>query len=265
MKTGQPFRAGIVNVGMTNTAMILDSIDINRGTYPDTTTAIATTMKISLGKRKDLQTVSKPPITLILAAPRPLRLERILPVVSTLGVNHIAIIGAEKVQKDYLGIQLLQKPEMMRPLLIEGLEQVEVDYHLPTYSVHKSFHKFITFDIKSIDSSSSSTGESDAVEYVRIVTQPQFPTMIDPSSSSSSAEGEGSRLLPPSIRISELFQELYSNDKNNKVSNSTMKLVIAIGPEGGWTFDELYAFVKRGYRLVHFGDRILRTDTAVWL
>ena len=71
MKAGQPFRAGIVNVGMTNTAMILDSIDINRGTYPDTTTAIATTMKISLGKRKDLQTVSKPPITLILAAPRP--------------------------------------------------------------------------------------------------------------------------------------------------------------------------------------------------
>lgn len=288
MQVGQPFRAGVVDIGMTSAALILDSSAdtnsihdtknitnealISKSTLSSTTSSASSlsqtnteTMRISLGKRIDLQTVPKPPISLILAAPRPLRLERILPVASTLGVRHIAIIGAEKVQKDYLGIQMLQKPQLMRSMLVEGLEQVEVDYHLPTYSVHKSFNKFINFEIKSVDSPVDTpvtvTNTTDKVEIVRIITQPQFPIMID-----TSVSGQV-RTLPPSIRISELFKELFPSEITEKSEitgqHPRIHIIIAIGPEGGWTFDELNAFVIRGYRLVHFGDRILRTDTAV--
>ena len=44
-----------------------------------------------------------PDVDLILAVPRPLRLERILPVVSCMGVRRLFLVGAEKVEKDYFG------------------------------------------------------------------------------------------------------------------------------------------------------------------
>ena len=59
---------------------------------------------VSLGKKSQLlQVQARPRIDLILAAPRPLRLERIITVASCLGVNRIAIIGANKVEKHYFG------------------------------------------------------------------------------------------------------------------------------------------------------------------
>ena len=39
--------------------------------------------------------------------------------------------------------------------------------------------------------------------------------------------------------------------------------LLAIGPEGGWSDYELRLFEAQGFRRVSFGERILRTDTAV--
>lgn len=42
------------------------------------------------------------------------------------------------------------------------------------------------------------------------------------------------------------------------------RIVIAVGPEGGWSDAELLALQARGFRLVHMlGERVLRTDIAV--
>ena len=44
------------------------------------------------------------------------------------------------------------------------------------------------------------------------------------------------------------------------------KLVIAIGPEGGWTEQEVELFTKKyGFGVTDCGNRILRTDVAVIL
>ncbi len=40
------------------------------------------------------------------------------------------------------------------------------------------------------------------------------------------------------------------------------RLLLAIGPEGGWTDDELALMEERGFRRYSLGRRILRTDTA---
>ena len=40
------------------------------------------------------------------------------------------------------------------------------------------------------------------------------------------------------------------------------RVVVAIGPEGGWTDDEVAALVARGGRRVHLGDTVLRTEHA---
>ncbi len=42
----------------------------------------------------------------------------------------------------------------------------------------------------------------------------------------------------------------------------TQELALAIGPEGGWTAEEMAMFAERGWRGVTLGPRILRAETA---
>lgn len=41
------------------------------------------------------------------------------------------------------------------------------------------------------------------------------------------------------------------------------KLAVAIGPEGGWTADEVAHFQSKGFALINLGKRVLRVDMAV--
>lgn len=41
------------------------------------------------------------------------------------------------------------------------------------------------------------------------------------------------------------------------------RLLLAVGPEGGWTDDEVELLESRGFRRLSLGPRILRTDTAL--
>jgi 16S rRNA (uracil1498-N3)-methyltransferase len=45
-------------------------------------------------------------------------------------------------------------------------------------------------------------------------------------------------------------------------SARSSSLVLAIGPEGGWTNEELQAFVKAGWKAAALGPTILRAETA---
>ena len=46
-------------------------------------------------------------------------------------------------------------------------------------------------------------------------------------------------------------------------SRPRVQLVLAIGPEGGWVYEELESLVAQGFQLAHMGGRIMRTDIAV--
>ena len=46
-------------------------------------------------------------------------------------------------------------------------------------------------------------------------------------------------------------------------SRETPAVVLAIGPEGGWTDQEFSAAKSRGFREASLGKLILRTETAV--
>ena len=45
-------------------------------------------------------------------------------------------------------------------------------------------------------------------------------------------------------------------------ATSSLRILLAIGPEGGWTPYELEQLTARGFNLFGMGDRILRSDTA---
>ena len=80
-------------------------------------------------------------ITLVLALPRPIMLQRILKQATVMGVRTFHLIRSEKVQKSYFQSNIL-KQESIRNILLQGLEQA-MDTHLPEVHVHKRFKPFV--------------------------------------------------------------------------------------------------------------------------
>ncbi len=82
-----------------------------------------------------------PALDLILALPRPVMLKRILVQAVTLGVNHIYLINASRVEKSFFSSTLVAEGGW-REFLLKGLEQA-VDTRMPGLSVHQRFRPFI--------------------------------------------------------------------------------------------------------------------------
>ncbi len=157
-----------------------------------------------------------PRVDLLLAMPRPKVMNRLWPVLTSLGVGRILVSNAWKTERNYFDTHVLD-PEHVREGLIEGLQQAR-DTRLPQISVHKQFKKLVEDKLDSFGPYAA-----------RLVAHPgkgAFP------SEKLAALAEGSRIL------------------------------LAIGPEGGWTPFELELLAKHGFSPVSWGPRALRTDTA---
>ncbi len=89
-----------------------------------------------------------PRIDLILAMPRPKVLRRFWPVVSSLGIQHLFIVNARKVEKPYFATHWLQA-EYYLPRLRQGLEQ-SGDTCLPRVSVHRQFRPFVEDELDAV-------------------------------------------------------------------------------------------------------------------
>jgi len=82
----------------------------------------------------------QPTIDLICALPRPQTLKKVLITSATMGVRHLYLIRANRVEKSYFHSPLLQ-PENYTPFLIEGLSQGK-HTRLPEVSIHDRFKVF---------------------------------------------------------------------------------------------------------------------------
>ncbi|CAB1117076.1 unnamed protein product [Ectocarpus sp. CCAP 1310/34] len=140
VENGEPVRVGVVNAGRMDDASITweDPTDPPEGTPPPDVPGRQKDRKSSpkwmdlvldLGPSdrqllKPVPDEQRPKVALMLAVPRPLKLERILPVVASLGVTTIVLCQAKKVPKFYFGSHFFRDPLSVRAKLIEGLSQV---------------------------------------------------------------------------------------------------------------------------------------------
>ena len=178
------------------------------------------------------ETPSLPPwIDLILAPPRPRVMKRLLPQLATLGVRRIFLVGAEKVEKAFWGAQLL-KEEIYRPLLVDGLQQAGTTA-VPTIHIAKSFRHFIDFKLDS-----AFGGQSP-----RIVAHPAARSASAPYQAILGGQAPSLGGQTPNVR--------------------GQSPVLAVGPEGGWTDEEVARLEEKGFARMSLGPRILRTDTAL--
>ncbi len=200
---------------------------INHGITDGIVTSLDDSYNISLGSYESLtKSIDTPYIDLILAVPRPLRLERLLPIIASLGIRRLYLIAANKVEKDYFGSHLFRRPSALNQLLLEGLSQASDSYILPEVHVRKSFHKFVKDELPLLY-------EENKNKFI-----------AHPYNIGSESDGA---------------QRLFCYEKSAGTNNA----VIAIGPEGGWEDDEVTCFKQNNFRQITLGSHILRTDVAV--
>jgi len=168
-------------------------------------------------------------VSLILALPRPLQLGRILPMISQIGVDHLVLTSARKVPKDYFGSHMFRKPEVLQDKLIEGLCQAG-DVRLPKVTVVRSLRHFLLSE----EFDNLFPKES----YARVLTHPKRHN--DPEEP---------------LRMSQV----------KFPTNSPARIVIAVGPEGGWEEPTELDMFKNdcGFQQITLGSRTLRSDVAV--
>lgn len=174
------------------------------------------------------------PCDLLLALPRPQCLRRLLPQLAMFGVGRVYLTAGKKVEKAYWGSTFL-KPELMRPLLLEGLMQAG-DTLLP---------------------------EVRLVRRLKPLVEDELPARYEarrcwfahPDTPGDVRSAEAVPAVAPLMADDDVRAAL--------AAPSASPGLLAIGPEGGWSPYEVQMFSTLGFRRVSLGDRIFRTDTAV--
>jgi len=157
----------------------------------------------------------RPRVDLLLALPRPKVLRRLWAQLAALGVGHIMLTNAERVERNYFDTHVITEA-CYRPLLIEGLQQAR-DTWLPRVTVHKQFRVLVEDDLATF-----------------------FP--------------DGRRLVA--------HPGCGNADPGLARAGSTERVLLAVGPEGGWNDFELKLLTTHGFHSFDMGGRTLRTDTA---
>lgn len=232
LSAGDRLRCGVVNEGLCEDC----EVQIPNGDGLSSTD----NLWIDLGNREQWSTVERCRVDLLLAIPRPSRLTQLLPVIATLGVDRLVLLGAERVERAYFGSRLVCEDKDRRALLTNGLMQCCVDCHLPELLIEKSLNRFLQYSniLAAYDTNQHE-------EIIRIIAHPPY--------SDVSFEAQSSR-----TSFRGLMQQVTASP-----TNKPRRVVVAVGPEGGWIPSEVDAFVARGFRTYDIGNRILRTDTAV--
>jgi 16S rRNA (uracil1498-N3)-methyltransferase len=173
-------------------------------------------------------TPARPRVDVLLALPRPKVLRRLWSQLSALGVGQVILTNASRVERDYFDTHVLA-PSTYGPLLIEGLQQAR-DTRLPVVTVHRRFKVLI----------------EDALDGL-------FPGGVRVAAQPGRDESFAGLLAGPQASGSRRQAEAHGED---------MRVLLAIGPEGGWTEFELALLERHGFRTASLGRRTLRSDTA---
>jgi 16S rRNA U1498 N3-methylase RsmE len=181
--------------------------------------------------------LASPPVSLLLALPRPLQLARMLPMIAQLGVDQLVLTEARKVPKDYFGSHLLREPGLLTDRLVEGLCQAG-DVRLPSVRVVRRLRRFLE------------EGLDDAFPpdtHARVVAHPRRSSS-DPS--------------PPLLL--RMRQVRFPSAPSSAGRAGRRRMLVAVGPEGGWDEPgEIERLARHGFQVVTLGERTLRSDCAV--
>ena len=150
---------------------------------------------------------------------------------------------------------------------MELIIQAATECFLPEIMVRKNLHKFLLKEFDDL--------------YPRsygIIAHP-FPAQGDDMPGGDNTIQSGSGRIFTELDSLRLNRKNKSKSKSSSISSGSVsgeeisasvacigsqdRVVVAIGPEGGWEEDEVRQFEAKGFKRTQLGSRILRTDIAV--
>ncbi len=175
------------------------------------------------------------PVTLLIGMIRPIAAKRLLRDLTTIGIADIRFVRASMSEKSY-GASTLWRD--YRPHLIEGAEQAGTTA-LPRVSTYGSLREGL-----------QTLPSGDQGRIVLRLPEREHRNAeqetVRPSRDTNDSPSGKSKMFPllPDILLP---------------STGT---VIAVGPERGWTVDEVELLSRNGFHPARLGSRILKTETA---
>ena len=185
-------------------------------------------------------------IDLLLAVPRPKVLKRLWAPLASLGVGAVYLTNAARVEKCYFDASSVAA-ETVQQELIRGLEQ-SGDVFVPRVTLIKRFPAAL--DAIGV------TGREPKPESVQALT--------------ASLEDEAARrddfdtplMLVAQPGSSVTLRRALRGAGSDAWGYGPKRVVLAIGPEGGWSDHELKVLTEGGFEEVALGNRTLATDVA---
>lgn len=187
---------------------------------------------VRLRVKLDAAPPPRPGIDLILAMPRPKALKRLLPAIASMGIDHLVLLRAARVEKSYFDAQALEHSTVAR-LFDLGLEQAR-DTIRPTLTIERRFRPYIEDRLPTF-----------AAGATCLVAHPEPPSWDGVNLLTFGGDGSG---------------DASGNGNGN---GDTDRLVLAVGPEGGWVPFELELLRAAGFSAISLGVRPLRTEVAI--
>lgn len=139
-------------------------------------------------------------------------------------MEHLRGAYYTQVERCYFDTRLLSNRAEMESLLIDGVSQAGVDCRLPRMTVEKRLKVFLEDRLR----------EFVPKNVIRLVADPGAERTV----------------------LGTLLRNVKEGEKERHV-------VVAVGPEGGWTRKEVEMLERFGFERVGLGERVLRTDAAV--
>ena len=219
---------------------------------------------IELSRNTDTVKEKMGAVSVLLAMPRPKVLRRLLTVFAQFGLENVYLFSAEKTERFYFQSDVLTEETLIREFT-RGVEQNAVDVSFPNVSKCRGL-KVVLEELMKED-------RVDLAKRVKDNKGSDFEWLLsrreEEDNRKRSQRTRVNLVAHPSndsVSVTEAIHTALRRKKSvtSSLSDSSKKvdILLAIGPEGGWSEKELQTFDTFDFVNVGLGNRVFSTDVA---
>jgi 16S rRNA (uracil1498-N3)-methyltransferase len=205
---------------------------------------------------EEIEAASALPLHLLLAVFKFDHFEWAIEKATELGVARITPIVARRTEK-HLAQAAAKRVERWRRIALEAAKQSRRT-DIPEIADPATLKLALEAESSPVRILLSETEQGTTLSAALTAALLSLPDQTFPLLLSSRSEAEGSAFLAPANED----RVPHPSQPHREGWNEDLKLALAIGPEGGWTTEEMSLFTHHHWQHVTLGPRILRAETA---
>lgn len=216
------------------------------------------------------------PLTVILGQPRPPVMQRLLKDLNATGVARIFVVGSDLSEKSYMNSRLWQLDEVgtmaCRRFLVQGAQQGGQSFLSQVwrfYSLNRSVDA-CDLGLGLLVANKPGLAETNAMVPTKpgnalVWEKPQQPEAEISQPAISNSDIPSLRFMLDLDESADSLLKVASQLAESLIAGQSLPIggvIVAIGPERGWSQRERLLLKQRGFQTISVGKSILRTETA---